>query len=336
MASKYDSNTTAEELVRDYENSIKGKIILTTGVTRGGLGAEFVENVARAKPGMLILAGRNLDKVQIEADSITTAHPDVKVRVLKLDLGLFASVRAAADTVNSWIDVPNIDVLVNNAAVMATPYMLTPDGFEFQFGINHLGHWLFANLIMDKVMVSTSPRVVNISSTGHRFNPIRWHDYNFDNGKTYDKWHGYGQSKTANMLMAISLAEKLGPKGLLSFSVHPGAIHTALDTYMTDWEADYATLCKFFPIRPISSRLAMGNAEGWIKEYEFKTLQQGAATHIYAAFDPDLKDFNGKYLLDSHVGDPWKDTIKPWATSSLEAERLWKLSEELTGHKFNY
>lgn len=142
------------------------------GVTPGGLGAAFVEAVAKGQPGLLILAGRNVEKTQQTADTIAAVQPNVKVRVLKLDLGSLAAVRQAADTVRSWADVPHIDAVLNNAGLMGTPFMLTRDGFESQFGTNHLGHFLFTNLIMDKILASPSPRVVNITSDGHRLNPI--------------------------------------------------------------------------------------------------------------------------------------------------------------------
>lgn len=263
MASKYNTNTTADELVKDYASDIKNKIILTTGVAPGGLGAAFVESIGKGQPSLLILTGRTVEKAQKTADTIAAANPNVKVRILKLDLSSFASVREAADAVNAWADVPHIDVLVNNAGLMATPYSLTKDGFESQFGTNHLGHFLFTNLIMDKILAAKSPRVVNITSDGHRLNPIRWADYNFSvsnpilpsphmisyrcvqNGETYNKWHGYGQSKTANMLMTLSLAEKLGSNcGLLSFSVHPGAVENSNTGVGFDWEVDFPSLSK--------------------------------------------------------------------------------------------
>lgn len=328
MAEKYDTNTTANELVQDFASDINNKIILTTGVTPGGLGAAFVEAIAKGQPSILILTGRTPNKAQKTSDTITAAHPDVKIRVLKLELVSLAAVREAAETVNSWNDVPHIDVLVNNAGLMGTSYMLTADGFESQFGTNHVGHFLFTNLIMEKLMASASPRVVNITSDGHRLNPIRWFNYNFSNGETYNKWHGYGQSKIANMLMILSLAQKLGSKGLLAYSVHPIAVEGSNLGAYCDWEVD----------RPLlqSSDKALGNPEGWATGFDFKTQQRGVAIYVYAAFDPNLKDHNGAYLLNSGVGNPWKDTIKPWATSSVEAKRLWKLSEKLIGQKFTY
>lgn len=179
MSSPYNAKTTASEVVKDLAAEIKGKVILTTGVSPDTLGAHFVTTVAQAEPSMLILAGRSPAKVQKTADAITSAHPNVKVRILQLDLGSFSAVREAAATVNGWDDVPHIDVLVNNAGIMAVDYGLTPDGFERQFGTNHLGHFLFTNLVMGKILKSKSPRVISVSSEGHRLSQIRWADYNF-------------------------------------------------------------------------------------------------------------------------------------------------------------
>ncbi|MCJ1359178.1 MAG: hypothetical protein MMC33_009178 [Icmadophila ericetorum] len=328
MTRSYNATTAAGELVKDLADEIKGKVILTTGVSPGSLGATFVEIMASGQPALLILASRDTTKLQRTADAIDTTQSRVQVRLLQLDLGSLATVRKGAAEVNSWHDVPQIDVLVNNAGVMATEFALSPDGFESQLAINHLGHFLFTNLIMDKILASKSPRIVNVSSDGHRLHPIRWGDYNFREGETYNKWYAYGQSKTANILMAISLAEKLGPKqGLLSFSLHPGVIRTTSLGSHIDWTVDYGTLR--------AADKTMGNAEGWA-DFNVKTPEQGAATHVYAAFEPSLKAHNGAYLQDSHVADPWTNTVKPWATSSIEAERLWKLSEELVGQEFDY
>lgn len=133
----YDTDTTADQLVSDFSSIIKNKVILTTGITPGGLGSAFVESVAKAQPGLLILAGRNLEKLQKEVDTITAAQQNVKVRVLKLDLSSFAAVREAAATVNSWADIPQIDVVINNAGLMGTSYQLTTDGFESQYATSH-------------------------------------------------------------------------------------------------------------------------------------------------------------------------------------------------------
>ncbi|GKT84093.1 short-chain dehydrogenase/reductase family [Colletotrichum tofieldiae] len=182
MAPQLGFETTGTELVAEYADHIKGKTILVTGVSPGGLGAAFAEKTAAGAPALLILAGRNTAKVQQTADAITAAHPGVGVKALEFDLGSFKSVRKAAETVNGWEDVLKIDVLVNNAGVMATPWGKTEDGFETQFGTNHLGPFLFTNLVIGKVMAAEAPRIVMVSSDGHRMGHIRWTDYNFNVG----------------------------------------------------------------------------------------------------------------------------------------------------------
>lgn len=170
---------TGSGLANRHASAIKGKVILITGVTLKTIGSGFALAVARAQPSLLILAGRSSTKNQETAKAVTDEFPDVKVRTLELDLISLAAVRTAANEVNGWADVPQIDVLVNNAGVMASDWALSPDGFETQLAINHLGHFLFTNLIMGKILKSSAPRIVIVSSNGHRFSPFRFDDYNF-------------------------------------------------------------------------------------------------------------------------------------------------------------
>jgi NAD(P)-dependent dehydrogenase (short-subunit alcohol dehydrogenase family) len=180
------------DLAGTYAAQIKGKVVLCTGVSPGTMGAAFVEGIACASPALLILAGRNVAKTQQTADAITAAAAQqqqqqqgkrteaVAVRTLELDLGSLASVRAAAAQVNGWADMPRLDVLVNNAGVMAIEWSpSSPEGYDGQFVTNHLGHFLFTNLVMPKLLQSPAPRVVNISSNGHRLSPVRFEDWNF-------------------------------------------------------------------------------------------------------------------------------------------------------------
>ncbi|EWG44865.1 oxidoreductase [Fusarium verticillioides 7600] len=323
---QHTPQTTVHQLAQEYAPIIKGKTILTTGASPGGLGALFVEAIAVAEPGLAILAGRSVNKLQQTADNLAAKYPNLKTKLLAIDLGSLRSVRAAAEEVSGWSDVPEIDVLVNNAGIMATDFGLTEDGFEGQFASNHLGHFIFTNLIMDKILSSDAPRVVSVSSNGHRLGPIRWGDINFSNGERYNKWSAYGQSKTANMLFAISLAEKLGSRGLQAFSLHPGAI---LDTSLAKHLDTLDSL--------VEADRAMGDPWGWV---DWSTVpvssEVGAATHAFAAFDPDLKAHNGAYLLECRLADPMTDTVRPWATSSIEAELLWRKSEEMVGQRFSY
>ncbi|KAH6885734.1 hypothetical protein B0T10DRAFT_608183 [Thelonectria olida] len=326
---KYNEKTSIHELVSDYAPKIKGKTILTTGVTPNSLGHVFVEAIAAASPRLLILAGRSAAKLEQTTQSIVAAHPGTQTRSLVVDLSSLASVRRAAEEVNSWADVPNIDVVVNNAGVMGVDFALTRDGFETQFAASHVGHFLLTNSIMEKILASDSPRIVNVSSDGHRLGPLRWADPHFSNGETYHKWVAYGQAKTSNMLFAISLAEKLGKLGLQAYSLHPGVImSTGLGNHLNQSEeGDFKLLRE-------TDRL-QGNSEGWA-DFDVVPSDVGTATHAFAAFDDTISERNGAYLLKCRVADPYVDTVKPWATSPIEADKLWKLSEELVGQKFGY
>lgn len=175
MAPPYDTNATADLIVQDLASHIAGKVVLTTGVSPGGLGAFFVEQISQAQPKLLILAGRSTEKLKATAHAVG----GVATRTVELDLTSLAHVRTAAETVNGWDDVPAIDVLVNNAGIMGVSYGKTADGFEKQFGTNHLGPFLFTNLILPKVLASKEPRVVTVSSDAHRFSPMRFADYDF-------------------------------------------------------------------------------------------------------------------------------------------------------------
>lgn len=254
----YDKTATASGLVETLAAHIEGKVVLTTGVSPGGLGATFVEAVARARPSLLVLAARNPDKAAQAAASVEAAAPGVRTRVLALDLGSLAKARAAADEVNAWDDVPAVDVLVNNAGIMAVPYGLTVDGHETQFATNHLAPFLFTNLIMDKLLAAEAPRVVNVSSDGHRLGHIRWADYDFAGGETYVPWVAYGQSKTANMLFSLSLAAKLGDRGLLALSLHPGVIKTNLANTV-GWDVPGLSEFFFFPSGTMDEMKLTGN-----------------------------------------------------------------------------
>ncbi|RAR10590.1 NAD(P)-binding protein [Stemphylium lycopersici] len=187
-------NALASSIAADNASNIAGKIVLTTGVTQGGLGATFVEEVAKHSPALLILAGRSPSKVQATADKIKSnpASANVEVRILMLDLASQNQVREAAKKVLAYPET-HIDVLVNSAGTMGGQYRTTVEGIENQFGSNHIGHFLFTNLIMPKILASNVPRIVNVASDGHRLSGIRFEDPNFQDGKVYDKWDAYGQ-----------------------------------------------------------------------------------------------------------------------------------------------
>jgi NAD(P)-dependent dehydrogenase (short-subunit alcohol dehydrogenase family) len=153
MALTYISETTGSQLVANFKDEIQGKTILVTVVSPGGLGAVFSEVVAKGNPALLVIAGRNLSKVQQTADIIVSISPGVKTKILELDLGSLEGARKEVEMVNSWVDVPCVDVVMNNAGILAVEYGATVNGFERQFGTNHSAPFLFNNLIMEKVMV---------------------------------------------------------------------------------------------------------------------------------------------------------------------------------------
>lgn len=330
MAPTFDHTTKSSELVALYAPLITGKVILVTGVSTGGLGERYVKQVATANPGLFILAGRSLPKLEAIKADLNATHPDIKVKVITLDLLSFANVRTAAATVNSWDDVPQIDLLVNNAGIMAVPYSKSEDGFESQFQTNHLSHFLFTNLIIDKILASKAPRIVTVSSNVHRIGHIRWTDYNFGDGERYQRWLSYGQSKTGNALMGLSLAEKLGSRGLVSFPMCPGTSYTNLSAHgSSDFASFAADLTEMDHIYGNKWGCGMG-------ELHFKDPDQSVATHVFASFDTSIVGQNGAFVSDCHIADQADEEIYPWANNKIDAERLWKLSEKLVGQTFSY
>ncbi|PYH96847.1 short-chain dehydrogenase [Aspergillus ellipticus CBS 707.79] len=322
----YNAQTTADEVARDCQSSIAHKTILITGVSPGGLGAEFAKVIAAYSPSLIILATRDIRKAQeTETEIKRIASPSVATRVLELDLSSQAQIRSAAKEVLAYEE--HIDVLVNNAGVMAPPFMLFDDGVESQFAINHVGHFLFTNLIMSKLVApGRTGRVVNVSSNGHQLGPVRFHDWNFDEGRNYDTWLAYGQAKTANMLFSVSLAEKLGDRGLVSVSVHPGTINTNL--MRGDWDESFKSLVQWFK--------TLGYFRAGSSEFAWKSIAQGVATHVFAAFHDSVSssENNGLYLQDCTVLKP--EEVRSWARDPIEAEQLWRLTEDIVGERFDY
>ncbi|PNP39190.1 hypothetical protein TGAMA5MH_08867 [Trichoderma gamsii] len=317
---------SGHDLAATYADNIKGKVILVTGTSQGSLGEEYCLAIAKSEPKLLILAGRNAEKLQFIISAIAKANPKVATKSLNLDLESVAEVKKAAAIVNSWDDVPHIDVFCHHAAIMGTPYGTTVDGFERQLGVNYIAPWVFTNSIFPKILKSQSPRIVLLSSDGHRWGPIRWHDPNFKGGENYNRWHAYGQSKTAVQLFALHLGKVLGKKAQV-FSVNPGVIMTPLGANI-DWAGEFGDIIRI--------DLELGNDEavnGWPK---YKSKEAGIATAVYASFDQDLADHTGAYLLDCQVSNPYVHTVRPWAFSEVEATRLWKWTEELTNEKFSF
>jgi NAD(P)-dependent dehydrogenase (short-subunit alcohol dehydrogenase family) len=327
---EYSDETEGIDLVRHFENQVKGRIFLMTGPSAGGIGAETAISLAAGHPAMLILLGRSRFRAQPVLDTIASASPSTVIKFVEVDLSLMSSVRAAAATILSDPDIPRIDVVVNNAGVMAAPLQHTADGFELQFAAGHLGHFLLTNRLMPKILAAGTRgpvRIVNVSSVGNRISTIRWHDPNFTEEGAYDPWDGYGQAKTANILFTVALNRRLAaggypPDKAKSYALYPGSIATNLQVHMDTPEKVARAVEKTFhgKPRPIARR---------------KTLQQGCATTLRAALDPDLAREDGVWLVDTQLStDPtW---IESWSLDVGDAERLWRLSEELVGERFEF
>ncbi|KAL1857147.1 hypothetical protein Plec18170_003262 [Paecilomyces lecythidis] len=316
--------TKSYEVVSAFASRVRGRTFAITGPSEGGIGAQIAIDLARESPSHLILFGRSLERIQpvIDAVNSTATQSPTRVTFVPVMLDSFASIRKAAHEVISNPDVEAIDGIVNNAGIMSLPkYEASADGFEKQLAVNHLSHFLLTNLLMPKLLAAENPRVVNISSYGHRLSPFRFDDPLWSNGATYDRLYAYAQSKTANILFSVSLREKLNKKHRLeSYAVDPGSVATKLARNMDPegWKTGLEYFAKHGVVRP-----------------ERKVPEQGAAGPLRALLQPDISEEDGIYLTDTCLTtDP--EVVKPYATDPEQAEKLWKLSEELVGEKFSY
>lgn len=174
----FGHSTTGAEVVEHFKERVKGKAILITGPSDGGIGAETALSLAAGCPACIILAGRSLPKTQSVIDRINRAYPDVETKVITLDLSSQRAIRGTAASINESIQ--SIDILINNAAIMACPFAKTADGIESQFGTNYMGHFLLTNLIMERLIAGQGARIVNVSSSGHRMSDVQLDDWNFE------------------------------------------------------------------------------------------------------------------------------------------------------------
>ncbi|KAI0045922.1 NAD(P)-binding protein [Auriscalpium vulgare] len=317
MAASWNAKTTADEVAKYLSSEIKNKNVLITGASLGSLGGEAARVVAKYG-NLVILAGRNQEKLDQTVASIKAESPDANLRTVVLDLTSFASVKAAAATVNTWTEP--IHVLINNAAVTPLKDLTLTDDVESQFYGNFLAHFLFTNLILGRIKAAASadfsPRVVIVSSAAHAISPVRFEDYNFKDG-SYNKFVAYAQSKTADILFSVELTKRYAKDGILSFSLHPGSIWTAGSLTLKEDLIQIGVLDKD------------GNVQAGAEE--FKSLPAGAATHIVAAFDPSITGQSGAYLADCKVRN---EIVAPHAVDPESAVKLWALAEKLVGQTF--
>jgi len=296
---------------------LHGSTIVVTGASTG-LGLETARAMAAAG-GRVVLAVRDAAKGEAALASIRAAVPDATIEFAILDLASLASVRACASDLSQRADT--IDVLINNAGVMYTPFERTADGFEMQFGTNHVGHFLFTNLLVPALLAAAPARIVNLSSGGHRGSDIIWDDPNFAR-RPYDKFESYGQSKTANILFTVELDRRLMSKGVRSYAVHPGMIATELGRHMT--RDDMQELRARAKATPTTT-----GQPGGLPPY--KSIPAGAATSVWAATAPELAATGGIYLADCQIAE-----ASDYALDPASASRLWAMSEALVGQTFDW
>ncbi|GAP84893.1 putative short-chain dehydrogenase [Rosellinia necatrix] len=329
----YSRETDGLDLVHKFADQVRGRNFLITGPTPGGLGAETAISLAAESPAMIILVGRSRAKAQPTIDAIKGVNAAIKVKFVEAELSSLASVRAAAQAILDDAEVAKIDVAINNAAVMASPQMTTEDGLDYQFAINHLSHFVLTNRIMPRIVAAgPGARVVSVSSSAHRYTGIRFHDPGFAEPGAYSEFAGYGQAKTANILYAVELNRRLANRGggaPRAYAPTPGSVSTNLQGYLAALGGKAAELLDEAAWRVNGYSMAETRARE-----PMKTLQQGSASLIRAAIDPDLVKEEGVFIDDANLTtDP--EVVKPWATDPELAAKCWELSEKLVGEKFD-
>ncbi|MGB3736948.1 MAG: SDR family NAD(P)-dependent oxidoreductase [Ilumatobacter sp.] len=318
MAQRFDHETTTDDVLDGMD--LSGRRIAITG-TSAGLGEEATRALA-ARGATVIMLARDQAANQAAADRVRSAVPDADLISGVLDLADLASVRACAAAIEGRGEP--IDVLINNAGVMACPFGRTADGFEMQFGTNHLGHFELTRRLMPVILSGDASRIVCLTSSAHDISDVDLSDPNFESTE-YDAWQAYGQSKSANALHALALSRRHAAEDVIAVSVHPGAIRTSLGRHLDDELMNQA-------IERGKQRAA---ASGATTGRRFKTVPQGAATEVWAATSPDVVRHHGGYLADCGPGvlggNPGENGMRPWITDVDTADRLWDLSEELLG-----
>jgi NAD(P)-dependent dehydrogenase (short-subunit alcohol dehydrogenase family) len=322
MAETFGAHSTTDDVLQGVV--LTGKRVLVTGVS-AGLGVETARTLA-AHGATVVGAARNLKKTHgaTEAVRAQAAHGG-SLELVELDLASLKSVRACADALNKT--GKPFDVVICNAGVMATPKGQTADGFETQFGTNHLGHFVLVNRIAKLLHVGS--RLVNLSSAGHRFADVDLADPNFAR-TPYEPFVAYGRSKTANILFAVEFDRRHKGEGIRATAVHPGGIQTELGRHMTPEMIQGM-------IKNIEESTKAAGAAA--PAFEWKTIPQGAATSVWAGFVAPADAVGGKYCEDCHLAEindnpQSRGGIRPYGLNAEHAKALWAKSEEMVGEKF--
>ncbi len=325
VAEVFGATSTTEDVLTGID--LDGKRILVTGVS-AGLGVETARSLA-AHGAHVVGAARDLAKAETATAQVRkdAAEGGGSLELVALDLASLASVRASADGLLAKGDP--FDVVIANAGVMATPFGHTADGFETQFGTNHLGHFVFVNRIAP--LIRRGGRLINLSSAGHRYSNVDLDDPNFER-TPYEPFVAYGRSKTANILFAVAFDRRHWEQGVRAAAVHPGGIQTELGRY-----AEPGRIEKL--IAQINEQLA---AEGR-GPFQWKTIPQGSATSVWAGVVAAADEIGGQYCENCHVGklvpvdrpiSVISEGVRAYALDPANAEALWKKSEEMVGESF--
>lgn len=320
--SPFGFDTTSDVVGREFSDRIAGRVFLITGTSDGGLGAHAVVELARHEPAKLILVSRTKAKTEPVMAKIKAINANIIIQFIQCELSDFDSVRQAAREINDTN--PKIDVVLNNAGVMAIgDFTKDKQGHELQLSSNHLGHFLLTNLVLPRIIAAgPGARIVNVSSDGHLISFFHFDDWNFSNGKTYNDLVAYGQSKTANILFSVALAQKLASRGIIVLAAHPGVVSTNLTKHVTVDD---------FGERIPQVALKTHGVQTTNVEPRAKSISEGVAPLLAAALDPAFDAASGSYIKDCQVVQTWKFAHDPEL-----AQRLWELSEELVGEKFEW
>jgi NAD(P)-dependent dehydrogenase (short-subunit alcohol dehydrogenase family) len=325
MTKTFDATSTTDDVLSGID--LRGKRILITGVS-AGLGIETARALA-AHGAHVVGTARDIAKAEAATAQVRedAASGGGRFEIVALDLASLASVRGCASALLAQKVL--FDVVIANAGVMATPFGHTTEGFETQFGTNHLGHFVLVNRIAP--LIREGGRLVNLSSAGHRYANVDLEDPNFEH-TPYQPFIAYGRSKTANILFAVAFDQRHRARGVRAAAVHPGGIRTELGRHM-----DTAALGQI--VDQMNKQLA---AEGK-PPFQYKSVPQGAATSVWTAILGSPEEIGGRYCENCHVGRVVADDatisavsegVRGYALDLRNAEALWKKSEELVGETF--
>jgi NAD(P)-dependent dehydrogenase (short-subunit alcohol dehydrogenase family) len=320
MTKPFGEKSTTDEVLEGV--NLSGKRVLVTGVS-AGLGVETARTLA-AHGATVVGAARDINKAKSATEVVRKdAKNGGSLELIELDLASLKSVRACADALVK-AGKP-FDVVICNAGVMACPKGETADGFETQFGTNHLGHFVLVNRIAS--LLRKGSRLVNLSSAGHRFSDVDLSDPNFER-TPYTEFGAYGRSKTANILFAVEFDRRHEGEGIRATAVHPGGIMTELGRHMTQELRDQ-----------MMKAVTEGNKAAGAAAFEWKTIPQGAATTVWSGFVAPADEVGGKYCEDCHVAvlqeNPQaRGGVRAYALDPERAKALWAKSEEMVGKRF--